>query len=147
MCFRSICRTSALLSANGGVEVDPSKVRAILEMPPPKNLKELRGLIVRLKFIRWFISHPIDANLSKSSSNPRRSRIHMNTGRRLTEKAFDSLHQMLLNANILSPPVRGKGHFYYTSPPRRMRLEPSLHKTMMMVRRKRLLPQKVLRRL
>lgn len=57
------------------------------------------------------------------------------------------LHQMLLNANILSPPVRGKGHFYYTSPPRRMRLEPSLHKTMMMVRRKRLLPQKVLRRL
>lgn len=50
-----------------GVEVDPSKVRAILEMPPPKNLKELRGLIGRLKFIRWFISHPIDANLSKSS--------------------------------------------------------------------------------
>ena len=31
--------------SNRGIEVDPSKVKAILEMPPPKNLKELRGLI------------------------------------------------------------------------------------------------------
>ena len=42
--------------SNRGIEVDPSKVKAILEMPPPKNLKELRGLIGRLQFIIRFIS-------------------------------------------------------------------------------------------
>ena len=28
-----------------GIEIDPNKAKAIAEMPPPKNLKELRGLI------------------------------------------------------------------------------------------------------
>ena len=39
-----------------GIEIDPNKAKAIVEMPPPKNLKELRGLIGRLQFIRRFIS-------------------------------------------------------------------------------------------
>ena len=39
-----------------GIEIDPNKAKAIAEMPPPKNLKELRGLIGRLQFIRRFIS-------------------------------------------------------------------------------------------
>ena len=39
-----------------GIEIDPNKVKAIAEMPPSKNLKELRGLIGRLQFIRRFIS-------------------------------------------------------------------------------------------
>ena len=39
-----------------GIEIDPNKVKAIVEMSPPKNIKELRGLIGRLQFIRRFIS-------------------------------------------------------------------------------------------
>ena len=31
-----------------GIEIDPNKAKTIAEMPPPKNLKELRGLIRRL---------------------------------------------------------------------------------------------------
>ena len=31
-----------------GIEIDPNKAKVIAEMPPPKNLKELRGLIGRL---------------------------------------------------------------------------------------------------
>ena len=27
-----------------GIEVDPSKIKAILEMPPPKSEKEIRGI-------------------------------------------------------------------------------------------------------
>ena len=33
------------------IEVDPSKIKAILEMPPPKNDKEIRGLLGRLQYI------------------------------------------------------------------------------------------------
>ena len=39
-----------------GIEIDPNKAKAIAEMSPPKNLKELRGLIERLQFIKRFIS-------------------------------------------------------------------------------------------
>ena len=31
-----------------GIEINPNKAKAIAKMPPPKNLKELRGLIGRL---------------------------------------------------------------------------------------------------
>ncbi|XP_058216876.1 uncharacterized protein LOC131327758 [Rhododendron vialii] len=40
-----------------GIEIDPVKIKAILEMPPPKNLKELKGLQGRLAYIRRFISN------------------------------------------------------------------------------------------
>ena len=38
-----------------GIKIDPNKAKAIAKMPPPKNLKEVRGLIERLQFIRRFI--------------------------------------------------------------------------------------------
>ena len=35
-----------------GIEVDPEKVQAIMEMPPPRNIKQLRGLQGCLQSIR-----------------------------------------------------------------------------------------------
>ena len=40
-----------------GIHLDPEKVRAIQEMQPPRNLRELRGLQGRLAYIRRFISN------------------------------------------------------------------------------------------
>ena len=34
------------LVSDRGIEVDPYKIKAILEMPPPKSEKEIRGLIL-----------------------------------------------------------------------------------------------------
>jgi len=39
-----------------GIEIDPNKAKAIIDMPPPRNISEVRGLIGRLQFIRRFIS-------------------------------------------------------------------------------------------
>ena len=39
-----------------GIEVDPSKIKAILEMPPPKSEKEIRGFYGRLQYISQFIA-------------------------------------------------------------------------------------------
>ena len=39
-----------------GIEVDPDKVKAIREMPSPKNEKEVRGFIGRLQYISRFIA-------------------------------------------------------------------------------------------
>ena len=43
-----------------GIEVDLEKVKSILDMPPPTNLKTLRGLQGRLQSIRRFIAQLAD---------------------------------------------------------------------------------------
>ena len=40
-----------------GIEVDPAKAKAIIDMPPPTNLRELRSLQGRIQSIRRFISN------------------------------------------------------------------------------------------
>ena len=40
-----------------GIQVDPSRVKAIQEMPAPKTEKEVRGFLGRLNYIARFISH------------------------------------------------------------------------------------------
>ncbi|PKU87610.1 putative mitochondrial protein [Dendrobium catenatum] len=39
------------------IEIDPSKIEAILNMPPPRSLTQLRPLQGRLTYIRRFISN------------------------------------------------------------------------------------------
>lgn len=39
-----------------GIEVDPAKVKAIMEIPPPKNISQMRTLQGRIQSIRCFIS-------------------------------------------------------------------------------------------
>jgi Reverse transcriptase (RNA-dependent DNA polymerase) len=40
-----------------GIEIDPGKIKAIMELPPPKNLKQLRSLQGQLAYIRRFIAN------------------------------------------------------------------------------------------
>lgn len=44
------------------IEVDPSKIKAIMEMSPPKAEKEIRGLLRRLQYISRFISKLTSTN-------------------------------------------------------------------------------------
>ena len=44
------------LVSDKGIEVDLSKIKAILEMPPPKSEKEIRGFFGRLQYISQFIA-------------------------------------------------------------------------------------------
>ena len=39
-----------------GIEVDPEKVKAMLEMPEPRIEKQVRGFLGRLNYIARFIS-------------------------------------------------------------------------------------------
>ena len=40
-----------------GIEIEPKKIKAILDMSPPQDLKELRSLQGKLAYIRRFISN------------------------------------------------------------------------------------------
>ena len=39
-----------------GIEIDPNKVRAIQDLPPPRTKKEVRSFMGRLNYIARFIS-------------------------------------------------------------------------------------------
>jgi len=39
-----------------GIEIDPEKVKVILEMPEPRTEKQVRGFLGRLNYITRFIS-------------------------------------------------------------------------------------------
>ena len=60
------------LVSDRGIEVDPSKIKGMLEMPPPMNEMEIRGFLGRLQYINQFIAkltstcEPIFKHLRKS---------------------------------------------------------------------------------
>src|SRR5262249_49604435 len=95
-----------------GIEIDPNKAKAISEMPPPKNIKQLRGLIGRLQFVRRFISQ---------HSQKCRPLYELLKGgavfdwSKTCQKAFNELKSYLASPPILSPPIPGKPLLLYVS--------------------------------
>ena len=43
-----------------GIEVDPEKIRAILDMPSPRTEREIRGFLHKLQYISRFIAKLTD---------------------------------------------------------------------------------------
>ena len=95
-----------------GIEIDPSKAKAILEMPAPKTKKEVRGFLGRLQYISRFINQladtcgPIFKLLRKGVS------VKWNED---CQKAFDQVKQYLLSPPVLQPPRPGKPLLLYLS--------------------------------
>ncbi|WCJ21148.1 Transposon Tf2-9 polyprotein [Euphorbia peplus] len=93
-----------------GIEADPSKIKAIREMQPPKTEKEVRGFLGRLNFIARFIAQmttkgePIFKLLRKN--NP-------GTWDHECQLAFDKIREYLQNPPILHPPSPDKPLLLY----------------------------------
>jgi hypothetical protein len=95
-----------------GIEVDPTKIRAILEMPPPKIEKEIRGFLGSLQYISRFIARltttcePIFKLLKKGE--PKK-------WIKDCQKAFEAVKEYLSNPPILAPPKLGRPLNLYLS--------------------------------
>ena len=83
------------------IEVDPSKIKAILEMPPPRSEKEIRGFLGRLQYISRFIAkltstcEPIFKLLRKNEPH---------TWNDECQNTFELIKEYLLHPPILVPP-------------------------------------------
>ena len=88
-----------------GIEVDPSKIKAILEMPPPRTEKEMRGFLGKVQFMRRFISkltltcEPLFGLLKKGKKFQWDGRC---------QAAFEQIKEYLQNPPVLSPPEPGR---------------------------------------
>ena len=109
--FTSDSKFLGFIVRKAGIELDPIKVKAILEMPSPRILRELKGFQGRLAFIRRFIS-----NLS-GKCRPF-SRL-MKKGVDFVwdaecEAAFQDIKSYLTKPPVLAIPTTGKPFILYT---------------------------------
>ena len=93
-----------------GIEIDPNKAKAIAKMPPPKNLKELRGLIGQLQFIRRFISQ--HSQRCRPFYELLKGGAHFDWNDKC-QQAFDRLKRYLSSPPILKPPIPRKTLILY----------------------------------
>jgi len=85
-----------------GIHLDPDKIKAIQDMQPPKNLKELRGQQDRLVYVRKFI-----VNLSGRCQPFTRL---MKKGVSFVwddtyQKAFEDIKEYLTKPSVLESPI------------------------------------------
>ncbi|XP_070013477.1 uncharacterized mitochondrial protein AtMg00860-like [Nicotiana sylvestris] len=93
-----------------GIELDPSKIKAIQELPPPKNKIEVISLLGRLNYISRFIAQPtttcerIFKLLKKDATVKWTDECH---------EAFDKIKGYLSNPHVLVPPEPRRPLIFY----------------------------------
>ena len=93
-----------------GIEIEPKKITAIMNMPPPSNLKELKSLQGKLAHIRRFISNlsgciqPFSRLMKKGAPFVWDEQC---------QEGLDSIKRYLLNPPVLAAPVKGRPLILY----------------------------------
>jgi len=93
-----------------GIEVDPEKVKAIIEIPEPRTERHVRGFLGHLNYIARFISQftaicePLFKLLRKNQS------VRWNED---CQEAFGRIKQCLMNPLVLMPSVPGRPLILY----------------------------------
>ena len=95
-----------------GIEVDPKKIRAILDMPTPRTEREIRGFLGRFQYISRFIAKLTDIcefifHLLRTNQP-----IIWNDD---FQHAFEKIKECLLSPPVLVPPIPGRPLLLYFS--------------------------------
>ena len=87
-----------------GIEIDPEKIRSILDMPAPRTEKDIKGFLGKLQYISRFIAklidicEPIFRLLSKNQPTVWNDDF---------QHACDKVREYLLSPPVLVPPTSG----------------------------------------
>ena len=95
-----------------GIEVDPEKIKAILDMPAPRTKKEIIGFLGRLQYISRFIARPTDICEPifriMRKNQPTVWNDHC-------QRAFEKIKECLLSPPVLVPPTSRRPLLLYLS--------------------------------
>ena len=91
-----------------GIEANPDKIRAILEMQPPRTIKETQGLTGRIAALNRFVSRSTDKCLPFFKVL-RKAFKWMDE----CQQAFEELKEYLATPSLLSPSKSGKELYLY----------------------------------
>ncbi|XP_074267088.1 putative mitochondrial protein AtMg00860 [Silene latifolia] len=87
-----------------GIEVDPSKIKAIMEMPHPETEKEIRGFLGRVQYISHFVAKL--TIICEPTFKKLKVGEHVMWDDQC-QAAFDKIKEVLSSLPVLSPPVAG----------------------------------------
>jgi hypothetical protein len=91
-----------------GIEANPEKVKAVLDMQPPRTTKQLQQLMGRITALNIFIFQFTDKCLSFFKILRKAF-----TWSEECEEAFGKLKEYLMNPPLLSRPTEGEIHNLY----------------------------------
>jgi hypothetical protein len=93
-----------------GIRVDPLKVEAILNLPPPSTLRQLQSLQGKEKFIHRFIPNYAEITHGFTRLLKKGSEFVWDT---ITNNSFKALKLSLTRAPLLFPPDYSHDYFLY----------------------------------
>ncbi len=93
-----------------GIEANPDKIKAILEMQPPKNIKEVQRLTGRVAALNRFMSRSTDKCLPFFKTLKKAFEWTNEC-----QQAFEELKRYLTKPPLLSPSKQGEELYLYLS--------------------------------
>jgi hypothetical protein len=96
------------LVSQRGIEANPEKVRAVLEMQPPRTTKQLQQLTGRIVALNRFISRSTDKCLPFFKILKKAFVWDSQC-----DEAFENMKKYLMNSQLLSRPVEGEIRYLY----------------------------------
>jgi hypothetical protein len=100
------------LVSTKGIEANPSKIEAILQMEPPNSKKEAQRLAGRLASLNIFISRSAERNLPFFEILKSAEVFQWGPAQ---QKAFEELNQYLIDLTTLTPPSSGTPLLLYVA--------------------------------
>jgi hypothetical protein len=110
-CVTAGCLLGFIVSLNG-ITVEPLKVQAITEIPPPQNLRQLQSLQGKANFLRRFV--PDYAVRAHGFLRLLRHEIPFHWDD-YAQQSFDDLKTTLSNAPLISAPDYNRDYILYVS--------------------------------
>ena len=93
-----------------GIRVDPFKVEAIIQLPPPSSIRQIQRLQGKENFVRRFIANYVD--IIKGFMHLLKKGVPF-LWDDFAQWYFDALKQVLISAPLLSPPDYGRYFLLY----------------------------------
>eukprot|EP00253_Pinus_taeda_P032545 PITA_32545 len=94
-----------------GIRIDPERIQAILQIPYPRNIKELQAFLGKINFLRRFI--PNLAELMRLLSNMLKKYAKVRWSLE-TKKAFESIKTALTQTPVLTSPQFDKDFIIFS---------------------------------
>ena len=91
-----------------GIKANPDKIRAIIEMTPPRNLKEVHSLNGKVAALNWFVSRATDKCLPFFCTLKKSFEWTIEC-----QRAFEDLKAYFSSPPLLSPSQSGEELFLY----------------------------------